>query len=77
VPHTYEFRFEGQLSATVRAELHELDLEDGPERTETVMIGRVPDTAALNGLLRRFELLGIDVIEVHRSPEQDQDSSSS
>jgi hypothetical protein len=63
---TYEFRFRGRLSPALMAEFEELQLRASPERVETVLHGPVEDQAALHGLLRRIEALGLDLVEVRR-----------
>ena len=62
----YEFRVRGRLGRPVLAELREVDLTTSSERVETVLTGPVADVAALHGLLRRFEALGIELLDVHR-----------
>jgi hypothetical protein len=66
VTATYEFRIRGKLGRPLLAEFRELNLEPASERVETVLAGPVPDAAALHGLLRRFEALGIELLDVHR-----------
>jgi hypothetical protein len=63
----YEFRVRGKLGRSLLAEFRDLELTPVSERIETVLEGPVQDTAALHGLLRRFEALGIDLLDVHRS----------
>jgi len=43
--------------------------------TETVLTGRVVDQAALQGILQRLHLLGLDLIEVRRCPDMTADAS--
>jgi hypothetical protein len=63
----YEFRIRGRLGRSLLAEFRELNLEPATERVETVLAGPVEDLAALHGLLRKFEALGIELLDVHRS----------
>jgi hypothetical protein len=60
----YEIRVAGTLppEALVDFEL----LSAAVERVETVLHGPLADQAALTGLLRRLELLGVQVLEVRR-----------
>ena len=62
----YEFRIRGRLGRPLLTEFRELDLTPATERVETVLSGPVEDLAALHGLLRRFESLGIELLDVHR-----------
>ena len=63
----YEFRIRGRLGRPLLAEFRDLDLQPASERVETVLAGPVEDIAALHGLLRRFEALGIELLDVHRA----------
>jgi len=47
-------------------EFEELDLEAAPRPADTVLSGEVEDQAAFNGLLRRIEALGLELLEVRR-----------
>jgi hypothetical protein len=76
VSYRYEFRFRGKVDQSLRDELHQLDLEV-TEPAETVFVGTVEDKTALHGLLRRFEHLGLDIVEVHRGAQIGQGSNSS
>lgn len=62
----YEFRIRGRLGKDLLAEFRELGLARSSERVESVLAGPVEDLAALHGLLRRFEALGIELLDVHR-----------
>jgi hypothetical protein len=53
-------------------EFEELDLTPASERVETVLAGPVEDLAALHGILRRFEALGIELLDVHKIAGHDQ-----
>ena len=70
----YEFRIRGRLGRALLAEFREVDLVPATERVETVLAGPVEDLAALHGVLRRFEALGIELLDVHRAapdPEEE------
>jgi hypothetical protein len=72
----YEFRFRGRLSRTLMAEFEEFALTPTDEQVETVLSGPVEDQAALHGLLRRIEALGLDLVEVRRAvPEPAADAN--
>jgi hypothetical protein len=62
----YEFRIRGRLGRPLLNEFRDLNLTAASERVETVLAGPVEDVAALHGLLRRFEALGIELLDVHR-----------
>ena len=65
---TYEVRLGGRLSRTLRAEFEDLGLVANDQPVETVLHGPVVDQAALHGLLRRVEALGLELVEVRRLP---------
>lgn len=67
----YEFRIRGRLGRHLLTEFQEVDLTVASERVETVLAGPVEDLAALHGLLRRFEALGIELLDVHRVSRSD------
>jgi hypothetical protein len=64
----YELRIRGRLSSTLIHEFEELSLGASVEPVETVLAGPVEDQAALHGLIRRIEALGLELIEVRRLP---------
>jgi len=73
----YEIRIAGALSDSLLGAFPDLD----PERCigETVLVGELPDQAALHGVLAQIEALGLELLEVRRRPESlepcDADSS--
>jgi len=67
-----EIRIRGRLSRTLTAEFEQLNLSSSTEPVETVLHGSVPDQAALHGLLRRIEALGLELVEVRRGPQEGQ-----
>lgn len=74
----YEFRIRGRLGRALLAEFQDVDLVPATERVETVLTGPVEDLAALHGVLRRFEALGIELLDVHRTipdPETEGESA--
>jgi|SoiMethySBSTD1v2_1073268.scaffolds.fasta_scaffold717550_2 hypothetical protein len=64
----YEVRVRGRLSRTLASEFEQLALATNVEPVETVLSGPVEDQAALHGLLRRIESLGLELLEVRRFP---------
>jgi len=64
----YELRIRGRLSSTLINEFEELSLAAGVEPVETILAGPVEDQAALHGLIRRIEALGLELVEVRRLP---------
>ncbi len=64
----YEVRVRGRLSRTLASEFEQLALTANVEPIETVLSGPVEDQAALHGLLRRIESLGLELLEVRRFP---------
>jgi len=64
---TYEVRVRGRLSRTLLAEFEELHMVATKEKVETVLAGPIEDAAALHGLLRRIEALGLELVEVRQA----------
>jgi hypothetical protein len=64
----YEIRLRGRLTKALLAEFSQLSLDATVEPVETVLYGPVTDQAALYGLLRRIEALGLELVEVRRVP---------
>ena len=73
----YEFRIRGRLGRPLLSEFRDLNLTPASERVETVLAGPVEDIAALHGLLRRFEALGIELLDVHRMASHTADECDS
>jgi hypothetical protein len=65
----YEVRIRGRLSSTLIHEFEELSLGASIEPVETVLAGPVEDQAALHGLIRRIEALGLELVEIRRLPD--------
>jgi hypothetical protein len=63
----YAVRVRGRPSDVERAALVGLEIAVDPVRT--VLRGRLPDQAALLGVLARTRLLGLEVVEVRRLPQ--------
>ena len=64
----YEIKVKGRMTSSLAAmfERHQLDVAEEP--VETVLRGRFEDQAALYGLLRQVESLGLELVEVRRLP---------
>ncbi|HET8620399.1 MAG TPA: hypothetical protein VFM27_15650, partial [Acidimicrobiales bacterium] len=58
----YEVRVRGRLNRTLASEFEELALAAQVAPVETVLTGPVEDQAALHGLLRRIEALGLELL---------------
>jgi hypothetical protein len=68
---TYVVHIRGELARDAIEDLDDLDyLTATVVPTETVLMGTVPDQAALLGLLNRIHSLGLEVVEVRRTPEE-------
>jgi len=61
---SYEIRIRGTLGGTLRVAFPGLLAQE--DRGETVLTGRLPDQAALYGVLAQIEALGLELIEVRR-----------
>jgi hypothetical protein len=62
----YEIRVRGLLGSTLLGAFPDLQVQaDG---RETVLTGRLADQAALYGLLAQIESLGLELLEVRRTP---------
>jgi hypothetical protein len=62
VPMHYQIRVRGQLSQTLLVAFPELRAQ--LLRSETLLVGQLPDQAALFGVLHRIEALGLELLEV-------------
>jgi hypothetical protein len=63
---TYEVVVRGRLSPALASEFEQLDLSARPRPPQTVLSGWLEDQSALQGLLRRIEALGLDLVEVRQ-----------
>lgn len=68
---TCEFRIRGRLSRAMRAELEQQAHLTEVEVVETVLYGPVEDHAALHGVLRLIEALGLELTGLRRFPPAD------
>jgi hypothetical protein len=64
----YEVRIGGRLSRALRGEFADIGLAADDRPAETVLHGPVIDQAALYGLVRRIEALGLELVELRRLP---------
>jgi hypothetical protein len=71
VTDRYEIKVRGRLSRTLATEFAQLDLAAQTEPIATVLHGPVEDQAALYGLLRRIESLGLELLEVRKTATSD------
>ncbi len=62
----FAFRITGRLTPRLLAALD--PLEASGATTETLLVGRVADRAALHGIIARIEALGLELVELHRLP---------
>ena len=69
----YEIRVRGRLGRTMRAAFPALDARAHGD--DTVLTGPLADQPALYGVLARVEALGLDLLEVHRLPDEDRRES--
>jgi hypothetical protein len=63
----YAVRVRGRPSDAAIAALQQ-DLDVAMDPVRTVLCGRLPDQAALHGVLTRAWLLGLELVEVRRRP---------
>jgi hypothetical protein len=64
--HRYAIRLRGRLTPTLLAEFEDLQMSSAIAPVETLLEGPVIDDAALHGILRRIEALGLELVEVRR-----------
>lgn len=69
MPSTYQVRIRGRLSRALTAEFEDLGLVADGDRVETQLHGPVTDQAALYGLVRRLEALGLELVELRQCPD--------
>jgi hypothetical protein len=62
----YEIRVRGSLSEALIAAFP--NLAGRPQVGETVLRGALPDQAALFGVLAQIEALGLELVDVRRTP---------
>jgi hypothetical protein len=65
----------GRLTPPLASEFERLHLSTTVAPVETLVEGPVDDDAALFGLLRRIEALGLELIEVRRVDDTDEPAS--
>ena len=62
----YAFRVSGRLTPAMMGALDPLEAREAS--TDTVLVGRVVDRAALHGFIARIEALGLELVELRRLP---------
>ena len=60
----YEIRIHGMLGGSLKEAFPGLIVRE--DHGETVLTGRLPDQAALHGVLAQIEALGLELIEIRR-----------
>ena len=65
----YAFRVSGRLTPAMMGALDPLEAREAS--TDTVLVGRVVDRAALHGFIARIEALGLELVELRRLPPGD------
>ena len=72
---TYELRLRGRLSSTLLHQFAPLQpvlagvAGVAGQPVDTLLQGPVEDQAALHGILRRIEALGLELVELRRLPD--------
>lgn len=66
---SYQVRVSGTIPVELLPELEDLTISVEPP--ETVLYGRLPDQAALFGLLTRIHGMGLRLIEIRRLSSQE------
>lgn len=66
--HHYELRIRGRLGGALIKEFEEFSLTPTVEPVTTILAGTVEDQAALHGLIRRIQALGLELVELRRLP---------
>jgi hypothetical protein len=65
-PHRYRIRVRGRLGQTIRSAFPALQAR--ASGGDTPLAGPLADRAALHGVLRKIEALGLELLEVRRLP---------
>jgi hypothetical protein len=63
----YEFKLAERLSPTASRAFPELAVRS--ERHGTILFGPVRDRSEFHGLLDRFDVMGLTIVEIHRLPD--------
>jgi hypothetical protein len=69
-PGRYEIRMSGRLGERWSDWFSDMSMRYDTEARETVLLGYVPDQAALHGLLARIRDLGLTIVSVQRLPSR-------
>jgi len=70
-PQTYAITFKGEAGTTVRAAFEDLDIST--EAGFTTLRGKLPDQAALHGVIDRMRALGLELIDVRLTEDEPED----
>ena len=73
-PQQYEISVRGHLGETMRSAFPALRAQ--PRGPDTVLIGALPDQAALHGVLAEIDALGLELLEVRRVNPPDRTTRS-
>ena len=68
--YDYEIRVRGHLGTRMRRAFPALRAR--PQGEDTLLTGRLPDQAAVYGVIARLEALGLDLLELRRLRRHDQ-----
>ncbi len=68
LPTYYHIRVHGVLTDSILVAFPGLDARTN--RGDTVLVGALPDQAALHGVLARIEALGLELLEIRRHPRR-------
>jgi hypothetical protein len=71
-PTFYQIRVMGHLDEILAGWFDGLTISN-QEDGEAVLSGRLPDQAALHGVLKRISNLGLNLISVNQMPEREQE----
>jgi hypothetical protein len=72
--HSYEIRVRGHLGAKMLRAFPALDAR--PQGEDTLLTGRLPDQAAVYGVIARLEALGLELLELRRLPSPASDGQA-
>jgi hypothetical protein len=65
-PSRYEITVRGELNKALEAAFEEF--ESRPGNGVTVLVGELPDQAALHGVIGRIAIFGLELLDVHLAP---------
>jgi hypothetical protein len=62
-PSRYELTVRGEPNRTLEAAFEEFELRPG--NGVTILVGELPDQAALHGVIARIGIFGLELLDVH------------